>query len=120
MLSRIRSSRSIQSTDAVLPGSSRPPQAFVRMSRLSSTTLPVRQRIAFRLLCHLCFRSSVSLCRSMSTPAGPEYGLAVQAIAGAQQNAVASIAAGVHLTGAQKLGLANYGRPPGLNAILDG
>jgi hypothetical protein len=52
------------------------------------------------------------------TPIGPEYTLAVEAIAGAQKAAAASIAAGVNLTNTQKAQLAIQAATPGLNAIL--
>lgn len=52
------------------------------------------------------------------TPAGPEYGIAVSAVIGAQQVAEASIAAGTNLSGTQKAQIAIDSATPALNAIL--
>jgi hypothetical protein len=52
------------------------------------------------------------------TPFGPEYDLVVNAIIGVQKTATASIAAGVNLSGPQKMGLVLQSVTPGLNTIL--
>jgi hypothetical protein len=52
------------------------------------------------------------------TPFGPEYDLVVNAVVGIQKTATASIAAGVDLTGAQKMALVIQSVTPGLNTIL--
>jgi hypothetical protein len=52
------------------------------------------------------------------SPFGPEYALVVNAIVGVQKTAEASLAAGVNLTGTQKMGIVLNSVTPGLNAIL--
>jgi hypothetical protein len=52
------------------------------------------------------------------SPFGPEYDLVVNAVVGVQQTATASLAAGVGLTGVQKMALVLEAVTPGLTQIL--